>query len=119
MPTGCREWLRACAAILRRGRLVVVDYVVTAAELVERRADGWLRAYREHQRGVSPLVAPGTQDVTADIPLEYLVHVARRAGLVLERAVTQAEWLRDLGIDVLVEDVCGWDARRTSATSKP
>ncbi len=53
VPTGCREWLRACAAILRRGRLVVVDYVVTAAELVERRADGWLRAYREHRaRGV-------------------------------------------------------------------
>jgi SAM-dependent MidA family methyltransferase len=112
VPDGAREWLRAGAAILRRGRLVVVDYVVPAEELAARGHDGWLRTYRDHQLGASPLDAPGTQDITADVPLEYIVHAAARAGLAVERDATQADWLRDLGIDALVAEArAGWDAR--------
>jgi SAM-dependent MidA family methyltransferase len=112
VPTGTREWLRACASVLRRGRLVVVDYVVPAAELAARGVEGWLRTYRGHERGTSPLDAPGTQDITADVPLEYLVFAAGRAGLVVELDTTQADWLRDLGIDALVDEArAGWDAR--------
>jgi SAM-dependent MidA family methyltransferase len=92
--------------------LVVIDYVASAAELVERDQAGWLRTYREHQRGDSPLVAPGEQDITADVPLEYLVHVATSAGLTLEADSTQAEWLHELGIDELVDAArAQWDAR--------
>ena len=106
------RWLQSCAFVLRRGVLIVVDYAATAAELVERGEHGWLRTYRQHERGASPLAAPGEQDITADVPLEYLVHAARRAGLVLERECTQAEWLRDLGIDDLVAEArAQWDAR--------
>ena len=104
VPTGIREWLRSCAFVLRRGVLIVVDYVATAAELAERGEHGWLRTYRGHERGVSPLVDPGEQDITADVPVEYLVHTAGRAGLSLELECTQAEWLRDLGVDDLVAD---------------
>jgi SAM-dependent MidA family methyltransferase len=112
VPTGAREWLGECAAVLRHGRLVVVDYVATAAELRERGPDGWLRTYREHQRGAAPLDAPGSQDVTGDVPLEYLVLAARRVGLALERDLSQADWLRELGIDALVDDArAAWDAR--------
>jgi SAM-dependent MidA family methyltransferase len=112
VPTGTREWMRACSSILRRGRLVVVDYIAPAAEIASRGVDGWLRTYRGHQRGTSPLDAPGTQDITADVPLEYLVHAAARAGLVVERDTNQADWLRDLGIDGLVAEArAGWDAR--------
>ncbi len=112
VPTGVREWLQSCAFVLRRGVLIVVDYAATAAELVERGEHGWLRTYREHERGASPLVAPGSQDITADVPLEYLIHAARRAGLALERECTQAEWLRDLGVDDLVAEArAQWDAR--------
>jgi SAM-dependent MidA family methyltransferase len=112
VPTGVRAWLHACTATLRRGLLVVVDYAATAAELVERGQEGWLRTYREHERGASPLEAPGQQDVTIDLPLEYLVHVAGRAGFALERECTQAEWLRELGIDALVDDArARWQAR--------
>jgi SAM-dependent MidA family methyltransferase len=112
VPTGVREWLQACGFVLRSGVLVVVDYAATSAELVERGQDGWLRTYRAHERGASPLVAPGEQDITADVPLEYLVHAAGRAGLSLELECTQAEWLRDLGIDDLVADArAEWDAR--------
>jgi SAM-dependent MidA family methyltransferase len=98
--------------VLRSGVLVVVDYAATAAELVERGQDGWLRTYRAHERGASPLVAPGEQDITADVPLEYLVHAAGRVGLSLELECTQAEWLRELGIDDLVAEArAQWDAR--------
>ena len=104
VPTGARDWLQSCALVLQRGVLVVIDYVASAAELVERGEEGWLRTYRHHERGSSPLVAPGDQDITADVPLEYLVHAARSCGLVLRRECSQAEWLRDLGIDDLVAE---------------
>ena len=55
---------------------------------------------------------PGEQDITADVPVEYLVHTASRAGLTLELECTQAEWLRDLGVDDLVADArAQWDER--------
>ena len=58
----------------------MIDYAATAAELVERGEAGWLRTYRDHERGDAPLVAPGEQDITIDVPREYLVHAAARAG---------------------------------------
>jgi SAM-dependent MidA family methyltransferase len=112
VPVGLVEWLRGCAAAVRRGRLVVVDYVATGQELVERGEAGWLRTYREHGRGVTALDAPGEQDLTIDVPLEYLVHAAERVGFHLERDLTQDAWLRELGIDDLVAEAREhWDAR--------
>jgi SAM-dependent MidA family methyltransferase len=112
VPTALVEWLRSCAVALRRGRLVVVDYVATGAELVERGEAGWLRTYRDHERGMRPLAVPGEQDVTIDVPHEYLVHAAGRAGFRLELDVTQREWLASLGLDDLVADARrAWDAR--------
>jgi NADH dehydrogenase [ubiquinone] 1 alpha subcomplex assembly factor 7 len=112
VPTRITDWLHSCATALRHGMLVVVDYVATASELVERGPDGWLRTYREHGRGDPPLVAPGDQDITVDVPAEYLVHAASRAGFELAVAVTQAEWLASLGIASLVDDArVAWEAR--------
>jgi SAM-dependent MidA family methyltransferase len=112
VPSALARWLRAGAAALRHGRLVVIDYTATAAELVERGSDGWLRTYREHGRGAHPLETPGEQDLTIDVPREYLVVAAARAGLRLERELTQAEWLRMLGVDELVEGSRrAWEAR--------
>ena len=112
VPTGAHDWLQSCAFVLQGGVLVVIDYLATAAELVERGEHGWLRTYRDHRRGASPLVGPGEQDITADVPLEYLVNAASGAGLTLRRDCTQAEWLRELGIDELVADAREqWDAR--------
>lgn len=112
VPTALVDWLRACATSLRRGRLVVVDYVASGAELLARGEAGWLRTYRDHDRGVAPLTAPGEQDVTVDVPFEYLVHAAERAGFHFERDLTQAEWLTGLGLDGLVADARNeWDDR--------
>jgi NADH dehydrogenase [ubiquinone] 1 alpha subcomplex assembly factor 7 len=112
VPTRITDWLHSCATALRHGMLVVVDYVATASELLARGPDGWLRTYREHGRGDPPLVAPGDQDITVDVPAEYLVHAASRAGFQLVVAVTQAEWLSSLGIESLVDHArAAWDAR--------
>src|SRR5262245_18792053 len=90
VPTGAREWLHDCARAVSRGVLVIVDYSATASELVARGANGWLRTYRGHDRGASPLVAPGEQDITHDVPLEYLTRTAARAGWELVSDTTQA-----------------------------
>lgn len=112
IPTAFPAWLRRSALALHRGVLVVIDYCASAAELAERGRDGWLRTYRDHGRGASPLEAVGDQDLTVDVPLEYVVHAADRAGFRLQADLTQAEWLQELGIDELVDEARSqWDAR--------
>ncbi|MFI5045824.1 MAG: SAM-dependent methyltransferase [Acidimicrobiia bacterium] len=112
VPTGTRTWLRDCARTVHRGFLVVVDYAVSTEELIARGADGWLRTYRDHARGAPPLVAPGEQDITHDVPLEYLLHAAERAGWLLVRQTTQRHWLAGLGVDQLVAEArAAWDER--------
>lgn len=103
IPHGMEAWLTECAAGLRRGVLVVIDYTATDAELVARGPSGWLRTYRAHARGADPLDAPGSQDITHDVPIDALRHAARQLGLVVVAETTQAEWLRGLGLDELVE----------------
>ena len=75
------SWLRACAVALRRGRLVVSTTWRPGRSWWRGGERGWLRTYRDHDRGGAPLAAPGDQDLTIDVPLEYLVHAAatRRA----------------------------------------
>lgn len=112
VPTALAEWLRGAGALLRRGVVVVVDYAAPVEELASRGQDGWLRTYRGQQRGGSPLDAPGSQDITADVPLEALRRAAAAAGLTVLRETTQAEWLRALGVDELVEEArAAWHSR--------
>ncbi len=112
VPSSAGDWLHACADALGGGVLAVVDYGATAAELVARGERGWLRTYREHERGASPLVAPGEQDITIDLPIEYVVHAAKRAGFTVQLDVSQSEWLHSLGIDALVDDArAAWQSR--------
>jgi SAM-dependent MidA family methyltransferase len=102
IPRGLDAWLAACGGALHRGVVVCIDYVVDARDLGRRETE-WLRTYRAHGRGLAPLHDPGTQDITSDVVREQLTHAARTAGLVVVDDRTQSEWLRDLGIDVLVE----------------
>ncbi len=95
-------WIDDCASRLRRGVVLLVDY---AAELEDFTARGgaWLRTYRAHGTGGNPLEEPGSQDVTTDVLLPTLRRDARRAGFTVASESSQAEWLRAIGIDELVE----------------
>jgi SAM-dependent MidA family methyltransferase len=114
VPVGADDWLTRAAAALRRGELWVIDYADETAGLLARGpsgATGWLRTYRGHGAGSSPLDAPGTQDVTTDVPLAWLRRAAARAGLRVERQATQADWLRDLGVaDLAAAGRARWEA---------
>ncbi len=108
LPRATTEWLLGCEEVIRRGFLLLVDYVVDAAALPGRGGD-WLRTYRAHARGASPLDDPGSCDITGDVVLEQLVSAAPFA---LLDVTTQAEWLRALGIDALVDEGrATWESR--------
>jgi len=112
VPTAATEWLRRAGELLRRGYLVAIDYAADADALVSRGQDGWLRTYRGHDRGDSPLAAPGSQDITCDVPVEHLLESAGRAGLTLVEHTSQTGWLRGLGIDELADaGAQAWRAR--------
>jgi SAM-dependent MidA family methyltransferase len=105
IPRGLQDWWRQCEGVVRDGFVLVVDYATTLAELSGR---PWLRTYRQHARGTGPLDDPGEQDITADVVLEQLEAAAPFPWVRIDR---QAEWLRALGIDDLVEEGRSvWDA---------
>jgi SAM-dependent MidA family methyltransferase len=112
VPTALPEWLRTAAGLLRRGVIAILDYAAPVEELAARGQAGWLRTYRAQQRGDSPLDHPGSQDITADVPLEALHRAAVAAGLSVQSDTTQADWLRSLGVDELVEEArAAWHGR--------
>lgn len=94
VQTAARDWV---GDVLGRGaaRIVVFDYgAETTAELVRR--GGWLRTYRDHERGTDPLVEPGRWDITTDVGFDQLPEPTA--------LTTQAEFLRSFDIDGLVEE---------------
>lgn len=97
------EWIVESARSLRRGSMILIDYTAPWSALVER-SGAWLRTYLGHGRGSDPLDAPGSQDITVDVPRELVHRAARRAGLATRSESTQAEWLEDLGIEQLVAE---------------
>ena len=112
VPTALSDWLRSAGAMLRRGVIAVIDYGAPVEELAARGQAGWLRTYRGQRRGGSPLDRPGSQDITADVPVEGLRRAAAAAGLAVLTETTQAEWLRSLGVDELVEEArAAWHGR--------
>jgi len=112
IPRGIDEWFAACGRVLRHGEIVAIDYVDGARGLLERGVESWLRTYQAHDRGGGRLAAPGDQDLTADVVREQVSHAARTAGFALATDQSQADWLRDLGIEELVEQGRRtWEAR--------
>lgn len=92
------EWLADALAIVERGRVVVIDYAVArTADVAGRSPTDWLRTYRGHERGGAPLTDLGHQDVTVEVALDQL-------GLAANRTISQAQWLREHGIDALVDE---------------
>ncbi len=96
---GAVDWLRRSLGLLRAGSVLVIDYASTTPELAVRPQWDWFRTYRHHERGQGPLWAPGHQDLTCEVTADQLAAAAAPT-----TRTTQAEWLRTLGIDELVEE---------------
>lgn len=95
------EWVAASVAQLAAGgRLVVLDYASTTAEVASRPATEWIRTYAGQARGGAPLDAPGAQDVTVEVCVDQLVASAGPPDLDRD----QASALRAWGLDDLVEE---------------
>lgn len=97
IAVAARNWLRDAGEIVDHGRVVVVDYGETTATLGRR--GGWLRTYREHERGADPYVEPGSFDITCDLPLDQLEPLGPP-----DIDMDQASFLRGHGIDDLVAE---------------
>ena len=88
------EWWSVAARSLRAGRLLTVDYGLTALERLEpARAGGTLRAYSKHRAQDDVLENPGEQDITAHVNFTQLQLAGERAGLRTEELFTQPEFL--------------------------
>ena len=103
LPRALGSWLEAASAVVRRGALILVDYMIDAAALPAR-GDGWLRTYRDHARAADPFADPGAHDITADVVVEHLVAAAASVGLDAPTLARQREWLRSLGIEQFVAE---------------
>jgi len=116
-----REWVNQALEYFEAGRVIVFDYGATTADLAKRSSDtaaeaastahtlgdsyretgagfGWLRTHRNHHSTGSWLSHPGSCDITVDVAFDQ-IQADHRAQL----HRTQAEFLREHGIDELVQ----------------
>lgn len=91
-------WVRDIHSRLEAGHVLVFDYCAQTVELASRPAMGWLRTFRDQQRGSHPFDAPGSQDITCDVAVDQL-----QMAHPISNVESQAEFLRGLGIDDLVD----------------
>jgi SAM-dependent MidA family methyltransferase len=91
------EFVRSARRLLRSGSVVAIDYgTPITAMLAGRPWRDWLRTYRDHGRGDHYLAAPGTQDITTDVPIDQLPEP--------DAVRSQAQFLHRWGIEDLVEE---------------
>lgn len=91
------DFVERARQLVRRGSVVVLDYATpVTATLGGRPYRDWLRTYRGNERGDHYLAAPGTQDITIDVPIDQLPEP--------DAVRTQAAFLQRWGIDELVAE---------------
>jgi len=104
--SGAVGWLRRALGGLVRGRLIVLDYVRSTAELAQLPVEQWLRTYRAGGRGTDRLDDLGVQDITVDVAVDQLGLVR-----VPTRIEHQAHWLDRHGMAALeAAAAAGWRA---------
>jgi SAM-dependent MidA family methyltransferase len=92
------EWMKAAAAVIRRGLLLVLDYGYPADVLYdESRRRGTLLCYFGHTLNSDPLARIGRQDITSHIDFTSLRQAGESAGLKTLGLVSQRRLLTNLG----------------------
>jgi len=95
------DWWRTAAKALNCGWLMTLDYGLTAEEFfTPQRADGTLRAYREHRIANDILANPGEQDITAHVNFSAVATAGESAGLHTESLESQSKFLTRIIADL-------------------
>ncbi|HEY7063120.1 MAG TPA: SAM-dependent methyltransferase [Chloroflexota bacterium] len=93
-------WLRAIAARLQRGAVLLFDYGHPAEVLYSARYPrGSLRAYYRHGVDDDPFARVGAQDLTTHVDLTSVLLEGRAAGLAPLGVARQRDFLRRLGLE--------------------
>ena len=102
----CRQldgWATSVASALDTGFVLTIDYGRDALDLYDpiQRPHGTLVTYRSHRQTDSPLVAPGRQDITAQVDFTSVRLAGERAGLTTVGDLSQGRFLTRLGLQAI------------------
>ncbi len=98
-------WLRAIAAAMRRGYLLLIDYGYPRREYYHaERAQGTLICHFRHRAYADPYCLPGLHDITANVDFSALARAAIDSGLAVAGYTTQAHFLLDSGLADFMRD---------------
>ena len=109
------NWWREAAGVLERGKLMTIDYGLTAGELISpERPRGTLRAYFQHHVVDEVLRNVGEQDITAHVNFSAIQSAGESAGLKTESFQTQSQFLTEILSNALKAGSSGeWTPART------
>jgi SAM-dependent MidA family methyltransferase len=110
-----QNWWREAANILKRGKLMTIDYGFTADEMFSpARMNGTLRAYFHHRVGDDLLANVGEQDLTAHVNFSAIQTAGEAAGLITDNFSMQPQFLTQIFGKILTDKNFGeWNASRT------
>ncbi len=102
---GLDSQVQKAVQCLEAGFILNVDYGHLAAELYspERRYRGTLTTYYRHVQTDAPFNRIGKQDITAQVDFTSVISAGRRAGLETLGLTSQRRFLKNLGLDRLLE----------------
>ena len=98
------DWWQQAALSLANGKLLTFDYGHHGDDwFLPGRAEGTLRAYRNHRLSSEVLADPGDQDLTAHVNFNALQQVGEEAGLLTDFLMSQERFLGGIATRVLKE----------------
>lgn len=109
------NWWRTAANALAHGRLLTLDYGLTAQELFSpSRTNGTVRGYFNHHLADDVLANIGQQDLTAHVNFSAIQAAGEAAGLTTESFQTQPQFLTQILEKAMKQNVfSNWNGRQT------
>jgi SAM-dependent MidA family methyltransferase len=97
LSQAAERWWREAVRVLACGKLMAIDYGLTAEEfLMPERKEGTLRGYQRHRLARDVLANPGQQDITAQVNFTVIRAAGESAGLRTSGLLTQAQFLTSI-----------------------